>query len=107
MLRHLALSTLCLTFAAAHAQDAPTPEFHVCTQADLERHVKVVYPTEGDRVCEVRYAKPTEGGGETAQWWASTPDNIGYCAQQATDFLERLANLGWSCEMRDEEPSEG
>lgn len=107
MIRRLALAMLCSSISTAYAQDAPEPTFHVCNQGELERHVKVVYPTEGDRVCEVRYAKPTEGGDETAQWWAETPDNIDYCARQAADFIERLTNLGWTCEAREEAPSAG
>lgn len=93
--------------SVAFAQSAErTPEYYECTQADLMRTVRVVYPESGENVCEVLYAKPTEGVEETAQWWASAEANIGYCSRQAKEFLDRLGNLGWSCETRDPEEAE-
>ena len=80
-----------LLLTAGLTQAEPT----VCTLAELERSVEVVYSNPGQTVpCEVLYAKNDAGTIETL-WRAN--NEAGYCEDKAAAFLARLESLGWDC----------
>jgi len=110
----LAFLGLCVGPAMAQSSDKPASEAYVCkneiyidgSQVEATRTVRVVYPDDGEHVCELLYGKPTEGQPETAQWWAEGEENINYCSNRADSFINRLAGFGWTCEA-DEERTAG
>ena len=66
-----------------------------CTQGNLTRTVSVVYANPGQPVpCEVLYEKPSEQQSMTL-WRAQ--NEVGYCEARASEFVEKLKNLGWDC----------
>ncbi len=84
-------TALLLVLTADVTQAEPT----VCTMAELERTVEIVYSNPGQPVpCEVLYAKADAGTIETL-WRAN--NEAGYCEEKAAAFLARLESLGWDC----------
>ncbi len=70
----------------------------ICNNAGLTRSVEVVYSDPGYPVpCEVIYDKSGEGAGQHSLWRAG--NQAGYCEAQAAAFLDKLRDLGWSCEV--------
>jgi hypothetical protein len=66
-----------------------------CTQDDLTRIVTIVYSEPGQPTpCEVLYEKSSEGDSMTL-WRAQ--NQPGYCEERASEFVEKLSQLGWSC----------
>ena len=66
-----------------------------CTKDDLNRVVSTVYSEPGQPTpCEVLYEKPSEG--ESMTLWRAQ-NQAGYCEARAAEFIEKLAELGWSC----------
>ncbi len=72
------------TAAGAEAETAAaTPgDPMVCKRGKAERHVNVVAPGANGRLCEVHYAKPTEGVENRVLWYA-TSDRGGVSATSA------------------------
>ena len=70
----------------------------ICNNAGLTRSVEVVYSDPGYPVpCEVIYDKSGEGAGQHSLWRAG--NQAGYCEAQAAAFLDKLRDIGWSCEV--------
>lgn len=65
----------------------------VCTHNDKTRTIEVVYTTEDNLPCEVRYSK--EEGTQTP-WRAA--NLAGYCEEKAAALVEKQKSWGWSCE---------
>lgn len=65
----------------------------VCTHSEKIRTIEVVYTTEDNLPCEVRYSK--EEGTQTP--WRAT-NLAGYCEEKAAALIEKQKSWGWSCE---------
>jgi hypothetical protein len=65
----------------------------VCTHGGKTRVIEVVYTTEDNLPCEVRYSK--EEGSQTL--WSAT-NKVGYCEEKAAAFVEKQIGWGWACE---------
>ena len=77
-----------------------------CTNGTLVRHVEVVYPTPGATVpCSVEYTKDTEQPGEEPVTLWSAEQETNYCLEKAEGFVEKLGELGWTCERLTDESS--
>ncbi|TLS75327.1 hypothetical protein FE236_09545 [Mariprofundus erugo] len=69
------------------------PTAYLCTMAEHERIVEVVYLNAGQLVpCEVQYQKD----GQTEVLWRAN-NKQGYCERKARWFLKKLHRLGWTC----------
>ncbi len=75
---------------SAHAIDNQKT---VCSHGNQTRVIEVVYTTEDDVPCEVRYSK--EEGSKTL--WSAN-NLAGYCEEKAAGFVEKQKGWGWSCE---------
>ena len=76
-----------------------------CTSDGLLRSVNVVYPEHGQLLpCEVRYEKPAENQSMTL-WRAE--NQMGFCEAQAEKFIAKLQDLGWSCNVENNNPQDG
>lgn len=89
--------------AASAQENGLEPVGFTCTQGELVRTVRIVYPEGGENVCEVLYGKPTEGwdddqeGDERVRW--SAEHSKDYCEPRAMEFIDKLTSrLGWTCE---------
>jgi hypothetical protein len=74
----------------------------VCKRGKAERHVNVVAPGAEGRVCEVHYAKPTEGVENRMLWYATSDKS--FCDERASTLMARLTSAGWSCTNPDGTP---
>lgn len=75
-----------------------------CERGTDVRTVQVVYADPGQPVpCEVLYGKQAAGTLETL-WRAD--HEAGYCEARASDFVDRLEELGFRCSEADETPAE-
>jgi hypothetical protein len=64
-----------------------------CTNGDNVRIITVIYDNDdADTVCEVSYEKST---GVQTLWTANSDRD--YCMQQATAFVEKQEDWGWTC----------
>jgi hypothetical protein len=67
-----------------------------CRHGELIRTVDVIYQNPGQATpCEVLYDKPTES--ERATPWSAV-NEAGYCEAKASELVERLNALGWTCQ---------
>jgi hypothetical protein len=66
----------------------------VCTHGGKTRVIEVVYTTEENLPCEVRYSK--EEGTQTP--WSAL-NLAGYCEEKAAALIEKQTGWGWSCEV--------
>jgi hypothetical protein len=66
----------------------------VCTHGGKTRVIEVVYTTEDNLPCEVRYSK--EEGSQTP--WSAL-NLAGYCEEKAAALVEKQTGWGWSCEV--------
>ncbi len=56
----------------------------------------VFYPDEPVRLpCKVMYSKPTENVMPHPLWESENTQD--YCEQKATEFVAKLASMGWRC----------
>jgi hypothetical protein len=86
------LATLFTAISATSVQ-AIENQKTVCSHGNQTRVIEVVYTTEDNTPCEVRYSK--EEGAKTL--WSA--DNLaGYCEEKAAAFVEKQEGWGWSCE---------
>lgn len=69
---------------------------YVCKNGSTERTIQVVKPTDGQYVCEVIYAKPSEGVPGKMLWHARNDEN--FCHEKADALASRLSSAGWACE---------
>lgn len=74
----------------------------VCKRGKTERHVNVVSPGTEGRVCEMHYAKPTEGVPSRMIWYATSDKN--FCDQKANSLMAKLTSSGWTCTNPDGTP---
>lgn len=74
----------------------------VCKRGQTERLINVVAPGAEGRVCELHYAKPTEGVEPYVLWYATSDKN--FCDQRATSLMTTLSNAGWACTAADGTP---
>jgi hypothetical protein len=74
----------------------------VCKRGKTERHVNVVAPGSEGRVCEMHYAKPTEGVENRVLWYATS--DKGFCEEKANALMASLISSGWSCTNPDGTP---
>lgn len=88
--------------AEATAAAAALGEPMVCKRGNTERHINIVAPGSEGRVCEMHYAKPTEGV-ESRMLWYATSDKS-FCDQKANELMARLTSSGWSCANPDGTP---
>jgi hypothetical protein len=66
----------------------------VCTHGGKTRVIEVVYTTEENLPCEVRYSK--EEGSQTP--WSAL-NLAGYCEEKAAALVEKQTGWGWSCKI--------
>jgi hypothetical protein len=86
------LATLFTAISATSVQ-AIENQKTVCSHGNQTRVIEVVYTTEDNTPCEVRYSK--EEGAQTL--WSA--DNLaGFCEEKAAAFIEKQQGWGWSCE---------
>lgn len=89
----LLLSLLSLTAAQLNAQSTQT---WLCTFDNNERRIALAYLQPNQAVpCEVRYQRDAEA------WqtlWSAT-NEVGYCEQQAEDFVAQQESWGWRCSL--------
>jgi hypothetical protein len=92
VMRKYLLATMIAGISAtsAHAMDNQKT---VCSHGNQTRVIEVVYTTEDDVPCEVRYSK--EEGTKTL--WSAN-NLAGYCEEKAAGFVEKQKGWGWNCE---------
>lgn len=92
VMRKYLLATMIAGISAtsAHAIDNQKT---VCSHGNQTRVIEVVYTTEDNVPCEVRYSK--EEGSKTL--WSAN-NLAGYCEEKAAGFVEKQQGWGWSCE---------
>lgn len=73
-----------------------------CKRGETVRHVNVVSPGSEGRVCELHYAKPTEGMESRMLWYATADKN--FCDEKANSLMAKLTAAGWSCTNPDGTP---
>lgn len=94
-----------LTLIAAIGSAPALANSWQCANGGVTRTVEVVYGEPGESVpCEVLYDKTAEGAGKSSLWRAS--NEVGYCEDQATVFLDKLRSLGWRCDAAAITPAE-
>ena len=76
-----------------------------CSIDEVIRRVEVVYETGVTVPCEVHYYKDTEMPGEREVLWRALNEE-GYCEARATEFVERLRGMGWTCWVTDQADGE-
>lgn len=74
----------------------------VCKRGQSERLINVVTPGAEGRVCELHYAKPSEGIEPHVLWYATSDAN--FCNERATSLMTTLSNAGWACTAADGTP---
>lgn len=89
----IVLAALLPTVSSAQA-----PQDYRCALGDLQRRVVIFYETGVTVPCEVHYFKDTEAPGETQVLWRALHE-AGYCERMADEFVGRLRDQGWSCEL--------
>ena len=67
-----------------------------CTMGELTRRVEIMHETGVTVPCEVHYYKDTEAPGEHQVLWRAISQE-GYCEAKTTEFVAKLANMGWDC----------
>ena len=83
------LFILAMAFSAISWAD----ESFVCTNGESQRIVEIVYMSDQQVPCEVRYTK-----GDTVQTLWVAENQIGYCEEKAAAFIEKQEGWGWTCE---------
>ena len=68
---------------------------YVCQNGDQQRIIDVIYIGEQAVPCEVRYQR---NGLSDVLWQAN--NEIGYCEQQAQDFVDKQQTWGWQCQQQ-------
>lgn len=68
---------------------------YVCQNGDQQRIIDVVYNGEQAVPCEVHYQR---NGLSDVLWRAE--NEIGYCEQQAHDFVGKQQAWGWQCQLQ-------
>ncbi len=83
-------------FAAVSATSVQAIENQktVCSHGNQTRVIEVVYTSEDNVPCEVRYSKEE---GTTTPWSAN--NLAGFCEEKAAAFVEKQQGWGWSCEL--------
>lgn len=71
----------------------------VCSHGNQTRVIEVVYTTEVETPCEVRYSKED---GMTTPWSAN--NLVGFCEEKAAAFIDKQEAWGWACEAAANEP---
>ena len=66
----------------------------VCSHGNQMRVIEVVYTSEDNVPCEVRYSKEE---GTTTPWSAN--NLAGFCEEKAAAFVAKQQGWGWSCEL--------
>lgn len=74
----------------------------VCKRGETQRLINVVAPGAEGRVCEMHYAKPTEGVEPFVMWYATSDAN--FCNEKATALMTMLSDAGWACTAADGTP---
>jgi len=67
-----------------------------CTMGELTRRVEIMHETGVTVPCEVHYYKDTEAPGERQVLWRAMSEE-GYCEAKTTEFVAKLASMGWDC----------
>lgn len=65
----------------------------VCSHGNQTRVIEVVYTTDSEVPCEVRYSKED---GMTTPWSAN--NLAGFCERKAAAFIDKQETWGWACE---------
>ncbi len=66
---------------------------YICSHADKERKIDVVYKEPNSKVpCDVQY---TKDGNTEVLWQAANLE--GYCEQKAEEFVQKQVGWGWQC----------
>ncbi|MFP4003809.1 MAG: hypothetical protein ACLFV8_08545, partial [Alphaproteobacteria bacterium] len=80
--------------ADADSSTAPADPV-VCKRGETVRHVNLVEPGAQGRLCEVHYAKPTEGVENRVLWYATSDKS--FCDEKANNLMSKLSGAGFSC----------
>ena len=91
-MQKLLLATLFSAISATSVQ-AIENQKTVCSHGNQTRVIEVVYTTEAEIPCEVRYSKEE---GITTPWSAN--NLAGYCEKKAAAFVDQQEAWGWACE---------
>lgn len=91
-MQKLLLATLFSAISATSVQ-AIENQKTVCSHGNQTRVIEVVYTTEAEIPCEVRYSKEE---GMTTPWSAN--NLAGYCEKKAAAFVDQQEAWGWACE---------
>lgn len=92
-MRQYVLAAIIAGISATSAQ-AIENQKTVCSHGNQTRVIEVVYTSEDNVPCEVRYSKEE---GSTTPWSAN--NLAGFCEDKATSFVEKQKAWGWSCEL--------
>lgn len=74
----------------------------VCSHGNQTRVIEVVYTTDSEIPCEVRYSKED---GMTTPWSAN--NLAGFCEKKAAAFIDQQEVWGWACEAVVNDSAEG
>lgn len=91
-MKKLLLATLFSAISVTSVQ-AIENQKTVCSHGNQTRVIEVVYTTDAEVPCEVRYSKEE---GVTTPWSAN--NLAGYCEQKAAAFVDKQEAWGWACE---------
>lgn len=83
-----------VTQAPAPADSSPEGSdiAYVCTHGNSVRTIRVLYHSDGPKVCEVTYEKSTG----TRNLWNANNDKT-YCEDKALEFVAKQEGWGWEC----------
>lgn len=84
------VSTIVLALSATNVL---ADETYMCTKANQERVISVVYEDQVTKLpCKVNYQKE----GQTKTLW-SAKNKAGYCEKKAESFVQKQKGWGWNC----------
>jgi hypothetical protein len=92
VIHKIVLATLFGAISATSVQ-AIENQKTVCSHGNQTRVIEVVYTTETETPCEVRYSKED---GMTTPWSAN--NLAGFCEEKAAAFIDKQEVWGWACE---------
>lgn len=82
-----------LAFAMGFTVLSVQAESTTCSFGDKQRKIEVVYPENGDKICEVQYTKDDD----MQVLWSANADKD-FCTEKAIGLVEKQQGWGWSCE---------
>ena len=75
---------------------AQQPAGYQCSVDEVTRRVVIYYETGGSVPCEVHYYKDTEEPGVRQVLWRARNEE-GFCEARASEFVDKLRSMGWTC----------